>query len=178
MLCDIWDNYVFFCTISGDMTSRLTSDVTTMAEALNLNVNVFLRSVISASTYYVSCLHVLCRNICTCVKRPYLRALNKGAFTVVESKGESEHLLVHFRHLIWTTDIKSDIGFTLTFGSVNAPLSHVFRIRQSHRFWSAVLLLSLVLNVTSMMVQYLKVRKTVSLTLNTNKGLNSSVLIR
>ena len=130
---------------------------------------------------YVLCLmsvHVLCRNICTCVKRPYLRALNKGAFTVVESKDESEHLLVHFRHLIWTTDIKSDIGFTLTFGSVNAPLSHVFRIRQSHRFWSAVLLLSLVLNVTSMIVQYLKVRKTVSLTLNTNKGLNCSVLIR
>jgi len=35
--------------LSGDLTSRLTSDTSTMSDALSLNTNIFLRSLIKAS---------------------------------------------------------------------------------------------------------------------------------
>ena len=44
----------------GELTSRLTSDTTTMAESLGLNTNVFLRSSIKAS----ECLQICFESVC------------------------------------------------------------------------------------------------------------------
>lgn len=46
-------------TRTGEITSRLTSDTTTMTEALSLNVNIFLRSVVQASKYYPTLRNIL-----------------------------------------------------------------------------------------------------------------------
>src|SRR6218665_4046498 len=50
---------VFICP--GDITSRLTSDTTTMSDALSLNFNVFVRSLIKASMLVHLSFGVLCK---------------------------------------------------------------------------------------------------------------------
>jgi len=40
-------------TKTGDITSRLSSDITTVGEAISLNLNVFLRNGVQISEYFI-----------------------------------------------------------------------------------------------------------------------------
>jgi ABC-type multidrug transport system fused ATPase/permease subunit len=45
------DMEFFDQTKTGEITSRLSSDITTVGEAISINLNIFLRSVVQASKY-------------------------------------------------------------------------------------------------------------------------------